>query len=103
MIESNRCAVIRICFLVIYTYFLPPTNEVCEGVAGDMHGRGGMHGRWVCMTEGACVAGGACMAGGHAWQGDVHGRRSVHGRGACMADTMRYGDTVKERAVLILL
>ena len=32
------------------------------------------------------------MAGGHTWGG-----------GACMADTTRYGDTVNERAVRIVL
>ena len=46
---------------------------------------GGMHGKGVCM----------CMAGGHVW------------KGVCMAypptDTTRYGDTVNERAVRILL
>ena len=44
----------------------------------------------------ACVVGGvhargACMAGG------------MHGRGACMVDTTRYGDTVNEWAVHILV
>ena len=42
---------------------------------------GGIHGR------------GACIAGGHAW----------HARPPCPADTTRYGDTVNERAVRILL
>ena len=94
---------------------------------------GGMHGRrhaWqgVCMAVGACVAGGrgcawqgACVAGGgHAWQGGACVAGGVHGKGGCMAgghvwwgacmacmphltDTMRYGDTVNEWAVRILL
>ena len=47
------------------------------------------------MVEGgACGGRGACVAGG-----DMYGK----GRGACVADTTRYGDTVNERAVRILL
>ena len=37
------------------------------------------------------MAGGACVAGGHAWHAHP------------LADTTRYGDTVNERAVRILL
>ena len=68
---------------------------------GGMHG-GGMHG-------GGCAWQGVCMAGGHAWQVGMHDRRACMARGVCMpwmppaADTMRYGDTVNERAVRILL
>ena len=69
---------------------------------------GGMHG----CSGGACmvVPGGACMVapGGHAWLlwrmcvvapgGDMHGCSGGHAW-----DTTRYGDTVNERAVRILL
>ena len=50
-----------------------------------MHGGGGgaVHGR------GACVAGGSCMVEWHAWH--------------TPPDTTRYGDTVNERSVCILL
>ena len=82
-------------------------------------GGGGVHGRghawwWVCM------AGVVCMAGGHAWQGVCMARGACMAGGACVAggmhgggawhmcpppppDTMRYGDTVSERSVCILL
>ena len=73
-------------------------GDVC-GCSGGVHGcsRGGMHGcsggcvvaQGVCMVaRGACVvARGACVVaqGGHAW------------------DMTRYGDTVNERVVRILL
>ena len=55
-----------------------------------------MRGRGACVASGMCMAG--VMLGGHAWHG------------ACVshmppppADTTRYGDTVNERAVRILL
>ena len=53
-------------------------------MVGGMHGREGMHGRGVCMA-------GVC-----AWQGGVWHTRLP-------ADTTRYGNTVNERAVRILL
>ena len=62
----------------------------CLSVRG---GGGGMRGcRGTCMARGACVAKGCCV-----WQ-----------RGACMVrgcawDMTRYGDTINERAVRILL
>ena len=61
---------------------------------GGMCGKGGMRGkgghafqRGVCVVKGVCVAkGGVCVAkGGHAW------------------DMTRYGNTINERAVRILL
>ena len=67
-----------------------------------MCGRGHVHGKGACVV-GVCVWQreghswwGACVAGGHVWWG------------VCMAhippaDTTRYGDTVNERAVCILL
>ena len=75
----------------IFTSYLPPANEVCEdyvftsvylSTGGGMHGRG-MHG------------GGACVAEGRAWWGER--------KPPPLADTMRYSDTVNERAVCILL
>ena len=73
----------------------------CMVVPGGMHGCswGGMRG---CL--GACVValGGAWLLQGGAW--------FLWGRGVCMValgghswDTTRYGDTVNERAVRILL
>ena len=91
---------------------------------------GGMHGcsRGACMVAprghawllpGACmvVLGGACMVapGGHAWLllGGMHGCPGgcvVAVWGACIVaagghawDTTRYGDTINERVVRILL
>ena len=59
----------------------------------------------VC-GRGTCVAGGM-HGGGHAWQGGMWQGACMAGgcvwQGACMADTTRYGDTVNERAVRILL
>ena len=54
------------------------------------------------------------MAGGRAWLGGMHGGGHAWQGGACVAggcvwhahspaDTTRYGDTVNERAVRILL
>ena len=62
-----------------------------------MHGTG-----VVCMAGGRALWGVACVAGGHAWQGGVHGGGACH---TCPppANTTRYGDTVNERAVRILL
>ena len=57
---------------VLLIYFLPPANEVCEGIVFTR----------VCLSTGggACMAGEACMCGrgGHAWQrvcmaGGMHG------------------------------
>ena len=54
---------------------------------GGMHGEGeGMHGEGVCVAKG-----GMCGEGEHVWQ-----------RGGVW-DTTRYGDTINERAVRILL
>ena len=71
-------------------------------VKGGMHGeggcawqRGGMHGK-----AGACV-----VKGGHAWQkGGMHGKGGgcAWQEGGHAWDTMRYGDTINERAVRIL-
>ena len=65
------------------------------------------------MAGGAGMAGGrawqgACMVGGmhgrrHVWQGECAWQGGIRGGGACMADTTRYGDTVNERAVRIVL
>ena len=87
-------------------------------MAGGMHGRGHV---WRGVAGGH-VWQGVCMAGGHVWwgacvEGDVHGRGAcvvggmhgrsgMHGGGVVQcppADTTRYGDTVNERAVRILL
>ena len=95
---------------------------VAPGGACMVTPRGGMHGcsrghAWLlqgaCVAaQGACVAalgghawllpGGACMVapGGHVWLlwGGMCGCSGGHAW-----DTMRYGDTVNERAVSILL
>ena len=105
---------------------LTPANEVCEGYvftgvclstgggggvcSGGHAWQGGIHGRGVC-GRGVCMAGGmhcgkgvyvcgrgACMAGG-----GMHGRGCMHATPPPPPDTMRYGDTVNERAVRILL
>ena len=87
------------------------------GSQGGMHGCSGEGGVW--LPWGACVV----ALGGHAWllQGGMHGcscggMRGCSGAcvvapgGACVVaprgcawDTMRYGDTINERAVRILL
>ena len=91
------------------------SGGACMVAPGGVHGcSGGMHGcsrgrAWLpwgaCMVAlGGCawLLRGACMVapGGHAWllQG---GHAWLLPGGAW--DTMRYGDTVKERAVRILL
>ena len=62
---------------VLLIYFLPPANEVCEGIVFTR----------VCLsTGGTCMAGEACMFGrGHAWQGCAWQgacmEGGVHGRG----------------------
>ena len=90
-VEPTKCT--------LFSKFLPPANEVCEGYVftgvclstggGGMHGgggghawrgacvvgEGGMHGGG-CAWQGACVAG-ACIAGG------MHGRRHTW-QGLCM-------------------
>ena len=117
-------------FTLYEEQLLPPANEVCEGyvftgvclsrgggvrgcrgacvvaggvwLPGGMCGEGG-HGEGGCTAkggvsdkgghgEGGCVAKGACMVRGHAWQ-----------RGGHAWDMTRYGDTINERAVRILL
>ena len=75
----------------------------CVVAPGDMHGCSGGH-AWLLW--GACVValgGGACMVapGGHAWL--LWGTCVVAPGGGHVWDTMRYGDTINERAVLILL
>ena len=79
---------------------LPPANEVCEGyifyTCVSFCPRGG-----ACIVgRGVHGGGGLCMAGG------MCGKGVMHGGMACVAhppDTTRYGDTVNERAVRILL
>ena len=98
--------------------------------AGGMHGcsggacvvaPGGMHGWGACMVapgrgmHGCSRGMRGCSQGGHAWllwEGMCGCSGGVHGcsRGACMValggcawDTTRYGDTINERAVRILL
>ena len=96
----------------------------CSTRGGVCDYEGGMRGcsRGVCMVAwgGMCgCSGGVCMVawgeacmvalGGHMWllQGGVHGcsgGRGVHGcLGGHAWDKTRYGDTVNERAVGILL
>ena len=95
-----------------YLSFLPPANVVSEGyvftpVCDSVNG-GGMCG----CSGGACMVapGGVCMdaprgcawlLGGHAWllQGGAY---MVAPKGHAW-DAMRYGDTVNEWAVRILL
>ena len=99
-------------------FLLPPANEVCEGYVFT----------GVCLSTpegGVCVwllLGGACMVapgGGHAWLLPGGACVVAPGGGACMVakggqhvwllwgghawDMMRYGDTINERAVRILL
>ena len=65
---------------------------------GCSQGKGGMRG---CSGGGACMVaprGGACVV----LVGEVHGCSRGGGRG-CAWDTTRYGDTINERAVRILL
>ena len=100
--------------------FLPPANEVCEGYVftGVCLSTGGMRawlltgGAWL-LRVGACVVapGGACVVapGGCAWLLPGGGMRGCSGGhawllpGVCAWDMTRYGDTVNERAVCILL
>ena len=64
------------------------------------------------VKGGVCGKGGMCGKGRHAWQKGGHAwqRGSVHGeggacvvKGVCVWDMTRYGDTINERAVRILL
>ena len=103
----------RAFYFMNFCYYRPQTKfakvmflqvSVCPQSGGGACVAGGHAWQW------ACVAGGACMVGGCAWQGGMHGGghawqgwQGVHGRGAYVADTTRYGDTVNERAVRILL
>ena len=64
-------------------------REAC--VVGGMHGRG-------CTWQGACMAG-ECMAVACMSGGCVAGGHGMH----LPTDTTRYGDTVNERVVRILL
>ena len=74
-----------------------------------LQGGGGMRGCSLGGMRGCSQ--GACMvaSGGHAWllRGGVHGcsQGGMHGcsRGGHAWDMMRYGDTINERAVRILL
>ena len=89
---------------------------------GAMHGCSGGH-AWL-LQEGAWLLGGACGClggmhdcsgrGMHGCSGGMHGSSGgacMVARGACMVapggepawNTMRYGDTINERAVRILL
>ena len=91
-----------------------------RGCSGGMHGCSGGGHAWLLwggmrgcsgvgawLLRGACVVAlgmGACMValGGHAWL--LWGRACVVALGGGRAwDTTRYGDTVNERAVRILL
>ena len=90
-----------------------------RGCSGGVCGCLGGH-AWLLQVGVCVVALGVCallLRGGHVWllPGGMHGcsRRSVHGcsgGGMCGCspgghawDTTRYGDTVNERAVRILL
>ena len=72
----------------------------CMVAGGHVHGcSGGMHG----CPGGACVV---ALGGVHGCSGGVmHGcSGGMHGcSGGCAWDTTRYGDTINERAVCILL
>ena len=54
----------------------------------------------VCAWRRGCVVKMACVAKG----GDMYGKREAYmAKGGCAWDTTRYGDTINERAVRILL
>ena len=84
----------------------------CRGCAWLL---GGVHGcRGACMVARglgvwllgghAWLLGGMCGKGGHAWRKGVHGEeRAYMVKGGCAWDTTRYGNTINERAVRILL
>ena len=93
--------------------FLPPANEVWGKViflhlfSHSVHGGGGGGNAWLLLGGHAwlflgggvrgCSGGGVvcgCSQGGHAW---------LLRRGWRAWDTTRYGDTINERAVRILL
>ena len=73
--------------------YLPPANEVCEGYVFT----------GVCLFTGggACVVALGRRGAWHAWllPGGMHGCSP----GEPAWNTMRYGDTINERAVRILL
>ena len=94
-----------------------PQGGACVVAGGHAWWRGCAWQRGACLAKGTCMAkggpcmakggvhgkGGACMVKGHVWQ-----RRGMCGEGGmakegCVWDTTRYGDTINERAVRILL
>ena len=97
-----------------HVWLLPEWGGMC-GCLGGMRGCSGGGGHAWLLPEGACMValgGGACVVaprvrgmcgclGGHPWL--------LWGWGACLVasggvwDMMRYGDTINERAVRILL
>ena len=87
--------------------FLTPANEVCEGYVFTgvcLSARGGH--AWLLPGEGGCMVaprGGmrGCSGGGHVWL--LLGRLAWLLRGGNAWDTTRYGDTINEGAVRILL
>ena len=107
------------CFIFIFT----GRNEGCEGYVftGVCLSTGRRRRAWLL---GACmVAGGVCAVagghvwllggvwlpggmrgkGGHAWQRGVRSEGGMRGEGGHVWDTTRYGDTINERVVRILL
>ena len=78
MVAGGACVVAGGCVWLLGACMIA---GVCVWLPGGMHGE-----RGACMAKGVCVVKGACMAkGGHAW------------------DTTRYGNTINEWVVRILL
>ena len=106
----------------LYLY-LPAATKVAKvmflQVFVCQQGGGGVRGCWghawllggVCVVAGGHVwllggvwlPGGMRGKGGHAWQRGVHSEGGMRGEGGHVWDTTRYGDTINERAVRILL
>ena len=78
----------------------------CLRLFGDMYGwQGACVGKGACMAKGTCMAKGACVAKGGTCgeEGAYMVKGGMCGERGHAWDTMRYGHTINERAVRILL
>ena len=93
-----------VCMVARGRVWLPGGVHGCQGCAWLP---GGMHGcQRACMAKGVHgKGGGMCSEGGHVWQRGAYVAKGRHAwwRWGHAWDTTRYGDTINERAVRILL
>ena len=117
LITASKRSLRRLCFyrcLSVHRGGIRGCRGACVAKVGGMHGEGGIRGegghvwwRGVCVAKGACVAKG----GMHGKRGGMHGKGGVcmvkggmcGEVGVCAWDMTRYGDTINEPAVRILL